>query len=186
MFEQNMIIMNRLSQILGILNLVILVLFISYYFTTNEKLVYVDSNQLLNNYKGMISARKEYQQKATTWKANIDTLTNEIKAQIAGYEKGASKMTAKEKSLSEELIRTKQKQLGEYQQAMNARAQQEDQEMTTRVLTEVNAFLKSYGERKGYQIILAATEYGNIAYAEDRFNITDEVLEGLNNSYTGN
>lgn len=177
--------MNRGTLILSILNLTTLVIFLIYYFTSRNELVYVESNKLLDQYQGMIDARKVYQQKALTWQANIDTLSNEVKRQIGDYEKEMSRMTRKEKQLSEELIRTKQQQLNEYQQAMNAKAQQEDAEMTQRVLSQVNGYLKRYGEEKGYKVILAATDYGNIAYAEERFNITDEVILGLNSEYVG-
>jgi outer membrane protein len=147
--------------------------------------VYVDSQKLVNGYQGMLDARKVYQQKATTWKANIDTLANEVQQQIFKYEKESSKMTTKERELSTELIRTKQKQLAEYQQAMNNQAQQEDSKMTTDVLTQVNAYIKKYGEANGYKIILAATEYGNLAYADEALDVTEEVLNGLNQEYAG-
>src|SRR5690606_18241039 len=110
----------------------------------------VDSNKLVNGYQGMLDARKVYQQKATSWKANIDTLTSEVQRQIMDYEKTSAGMTAKERQLSEELIRTKQKQLYEYQQAMNTQAQQEDSKMTGEVLTQINAYIKKYGESNGY------------------------------------
>lgn len=57
--------------------------------------------------------------------------------------------------------------------------------MTGDVVTHVNAYLKKYGESKGYKIILAATEYGNLAYAEEGLDITDQVLEGLNKEFAG-
>src|SRR5690606_17385577 len=133
-----------------------------YVFITPQKLVYVDSSKLVNEYKGMQVARAAYQQKASAWKANIDTLSSEVQKQIMSYEKESVKMTIKEKQLSQELIRTKQKQLMDYQQALNNQAQQEDAKMTGDVLNQINAYLKKYGKDNGYKIVMAATEYGNI------------------------
>lgn len=101
------------------------------------------------------------------------------------YEKGQATMTIKERQLSQELIKSKQQQLNQYQQAINAQAQQEDQKMTSDIIAQVNAYLKKYGEQKGYTIIFAATDYGNIAYANDKLNVTDDVLEGLNKEFKG-
>jgi outer membrane protein len=169
-----------------VFNLILTITVIILHFVaTPEKVVYVDSNKLVNGYQGMLDARKVFQQKTTSWKANIDTLSSEVQQQIFRHEKESSKMTAKERDLSVELIRTKQKQLAEYQQAMNTQAQQEDNKMTSDVLVQVNAYLKKYGEKKGYRIILAATEYGNLAYADEALDITEEVLTGLNNEYAG-
>lgn len=175
---------NKINLAVGVINLLVLI-FISYVVFFQQKVVYVDSAKLLNDYKGMQDARAAYQQKAVTWKANIDTLTNEVKQQIFQYEKESPKMTAKERQLSQELIRTKQNQLAQYQNALNTQAQQEDQKMTGEVVSQINAYLKKYGEAKGYRIILAATEYGNLAYADETLDITEEVLEGLNKEYTG-
>jgi len=170
---------------IGILNLLAITTLSVIVFTHNEKVVYVDSSKLLNNYKGMQAARAVYQQKANAWKANIDTLASEVQQQISTYEKESPKMTVKERQLSQELIRNKQKQFSDYQQAMNTQAQQEDAKMTSDVVTQINAYLKKYGESKGYKVILAATEYGNLAYADEGLDITNEVLEGLNKEYSG-
>lgn len=175
---------NKLNLTVGIINLLVLI-FLAYVVFFQQKVVYVDSAKLLNDYKGMQAARAAYQQKAVTWKANIDTLTNEVKQQIFQYEKESPKMTVKERQLSQELIRTKQNQLAQYQNALNTQAQQEDQKMTGEVVSQINAYLKKYGESNGYRIILAATEYGNLAYADETLDITAEVLEGLNKEYTG-
>jgi outer membrane protein len=167
-------------------NLILLLVFIGYsFFGKSERIAYVDSNKLVNGYQGMIDAREVYQKKAAGWKANIDTLANEVQQQIFQYEKDSPKMSAKERELSKELIRTKQKQLADYQQALNSQAQQEDSQMTNDVMTQMNAYIKKYGENNNYKIVFAATEYGNIAYADESLDITEKVLEGLNNEYKG-
>ena len=176
--------LTRIVLALCVLNF-IGILALAYINFRHSEIVYVDSNQLINNYKGMQDARKAYQQKAAAWKANIDTLANEVQQQIMQYEKETAKMTAKERQLSQELIRTKQKQLMEYQQAMNTQAQQEDSKMTGEVISQINAYIKKYGKQKGYTIVMAATDYGNIAYADEGLDITKEVLEGLNKEYSG-
>jgi len=170
---------------LGIVNLAGLCVLAFLYFTSNQKIYYVDSAQLVNGYSGMQVARKAYQQKATTWKANVDTLASEVQQQIMRYEKESVKMTPKERQLSQELIRTKQNQLVEYQRAMNTQAQQEDDKMTGEVISQINAYIKKYGKDHGYKIIMAATQYGNIAYADENLDLTKEVLEGLNKEYSG-
>lgn len=176
--------LQRILLGLGVLNL-LFVIFLTVLFFRHQQTVYVDSAKLMNGYKGMQDARAAYQQKAGAWKANIDTLASEVQKQIFAYEKESPRMSAKERQLSQELIRTKQKQFADYQQAMNSQAQQEDAKMTSEVVTQVNAYLKKYGEANGYKVILAATEYGNIAYADESLDITEKVLEGLNREYAG-
>ncbi|NOS93652.1 MAG: OmpH family outer membrane protein, partial [Cyclobacteriaceae bacterium] len=130
-------------------------------------------------------ARKDYQKKTAAWKANIDTLMNEVQQEIVKFEKESQKMTAKERDLSKQLIQTKQQQFADYQKAINQKAGQEDNQMTKKVLDEINAYIKEYGKNHNCKIILAATDYGNIAYADEGLDITEEVLEGLNKKYSG-
>jgi outer membrane protein len=176
---------SRFNLVVGLLSLFGVIFLAVYTLSIPQKLVYVDSAKLVNEYRGMQDARAAYQKKAVTWKANIDTLTNEVHQQIVSYEKESSKLTAKERKLSEELIRTKQKQLMDYQQAMNTQAKQEDVKMTGEIVQQINAYLKKYGEENGYKIVMAATEYGNIAYADEGLDITEDVLKGLNDEYAG-
>ena len=68
-------------------------------------------------------------------------------------------------------------------QDLKEKFQQEDQELTKKVLDKVNEYIKRYGKKGGYTIILAATQYGNIVYAEEGVDLTEEVLKGLNTEY---
>lgn len=94
-------------------------------------------------------------------------------------------MTVKERDLTRQLLQNKQQQLADYQKATQENAANEDGKMTKQVIDEVNQYIKNYGQQNGLRIILAATEYGNIAYAEDGIDITEEILDGLNKKYKG-
>lgn len=155
-------------------------------FLRPSEIVYVDSNKLLENYQGMKDARQEFQLKAQQWQANIDTLKAELDREIAKYESGKGEMTSKERELNEQLLQTRRKQFMDYQQGIQQKSQQEDFQMTERVLIEVNAFITEYGKQKGYKYILGTGNSGNIVYAEEEVDITFELLESLNKSYTGN
>lgn len=147
--------------------------------------VYLDANKLLENYEGMKAARQDFQAKALQWQANIDTLKLEFEGEVKKYNATKASMSKKEKELNEELLRTKQKQLVDYQQGIQQKSQQEDQQMTERVLSEVNTFIEDYGKKKGYNIILGATQMGNLVYADEVLDITTELQEVLNASYIG-
>jgi outer membrane protein len=161
-----------------------LLIVIALQFDRKESIVYVDSVKLVNGYKGMQAARKEFETKTAAWKANLDTLRTELEGKIKEYEAGKTRLGAKEKALTEELIRTRQEQYMNYQNIIAEKIQNEDQELTTKVLGKVNDYIKKYGEDKGYAIIMAATQYGNIVYAEKGMDITEQVLEGLNKELT--
>jgi outer membrane protein len=168
-----------------VINLLGLIVFSTVYFFNTPVIKYVDSSKLINEYVGMADARKAYQSKAAVWQSNIDTLVKEVQAEIAKYEQESPRMSAKERELTQKLIQTKQVQLSQYQKSIQEKAGQEDAEATKNVIDEINAYIKQYGETHRCTIIFAATEYGNIAYAVDELDLTNEILEGLNNKYKG-
>src|SRR5260221_3039560 len=150
---------------------------------SENKLVYVDVQKLGTDYKGMQVARKEFDSKSAVWRANLDTLRGEAEKKIMEYEGKKSKLTPQEKKLMEELIRSKQEQFENYQGVIREKIQNEDKELTGKVLGKINDYIKRYGQQKGYRIILAATQYGNIVYAKEDIDITGEILKGLNAEY---
>jgi outer membrane protein len=150
------------------------------HFDKKKPIVYVDAIKLVNGYKGMKEARDQFDIKSKSWKMNLDTLKSELESKLDEYEVKKNKLNAREKASMEELIRVKQEQYVNYQNVISEKIQKEDQELSGKVLGKVNEYLKKYGQEKGYEIILAATQYGNIVYADKATDITDQVLEGLN------
>ena len=149
---------------------------------SSDQIYYVDSNKLLKEYKEMAAARKEYEAKTATWKANVDTLTSGVEKQIATYERESPKMTDKERKLSRELISTRQRELMDYQRALESQAGEEERKVMGRVLNNVNTFLTEYGKKKNCKYIMVAAN-GNIAYGDESLNITEEVIKELNDRY---
>ncbi|MCD8309855.1 MAG: OmpH family outer membrane protein [Prevotellaceae bacterium] len=47
----------------------------------------------------------------------------------------------------------------------------------------INAFLKEYNKTKGYTFIISNTGFDNLLYADSAYNITNEIVEGLNARY---
>jgi outer membrane protein len=128
-------------------------------------------------------AKKELENKAQTWNANLDTLRKELEESITKYERTKNALSLREKELTEELLKTKQEQYLNYQDFVKTSYEKTDQEYSSKILSKVNDYIKRYGEDHGYTIIFAATQYGNIAYANKEHDITEELLKGLNEEY---
>ncbi|RBL91713.1 OmpH family outer membrane protein [Chitinophaga flava] len=151
-------------------------------FFKSNKLAYVDSGKLLGNYHAMTDARKSLETKTQQWKSNIDTLSRDLQQTILKYEQELNSGSATQKKMAQEIIRGKQKQLNDYQVAVQQNAQQEENRLTQKVIADVNAYLLSYGKEHHYKMILIATN-GNIGYADPSLDITDDILNHLNSNY---
>lgn len=170
------IIKNNIAVI--ILGLLVVAMFI-FVFTKNEKIAYIDTSKLMENSKEIQSLKKKGEADAQAMKSNSDTLMMEFQEELKKYEKDLAIMSKKEKQLSTQLLETKRNQILQYQQAVKQKAQQEEQQKTQAVLVNINKRIEEYGKAKGYKVIFATTN-GNIAYADEAINITDDIVLLIN------
>ncbi len=127
--------------------------------------VYVKPSTLFSGYHGATLKQQAFLTQAKTWQANLDSLTTEMAV------------------LPPAQAKAKQQQFLQYRQAIQQKAQAEEARVNQEILAEINAYIKQYGKEKGYDFIFGATENGNIVYAAEGKDITDEVLTGLNKQY---
>lgn len=175
--------MKKIQWIINIVVLAGLLALGGYHLLKKEKTVYVDIGILMLEYQGMKDARAEFEKKSTLWQSNLDTLISNWQKDLQSYEKEHSTMSKKEKDLKKELLRNKQKQINQYQDAIRLKAQEEEQKLTQNAVNRINDYLKDFGKREGYSIILGADGSGNVLYADEKRNITDIILKGLQKEY---
>jgi outer membrane protein len=133
----------------------------------------------MENSKEMQALKKQSDKEGEILKANEDTLMAEFQNELKRYEKDLTKMSTKEKQLSTQLLETKRNQILQYQQATQQKSQQNMQQKSQTVLVNINKYISEYGKEKGYKIIFATTN-GNIAYADQGIDITEEIIKKIN------
>lgn len=176
--------MNKLALPLAVLALVASVASFFLLRSTTEQ-VYVDVNKLIEGYSRTKAEREAFSKKTAVLKANVDSLVTNWQSELQAYEKERPTMSKKEIELQQQLLQSKQQQVNNYQQAIQKQIQEEDQKMTQTVVNDINDYVKEYGKSHGYPIIFGAGGNGNIMYAEDAADLTQEVLIGLNAQYHG-
>ena len=61
--------------------------------------------------------------------------------------------------------------------------QQESDKNNIQLRDSINAYLKEYNKDKKYSLIINNAGFNNLLYADPAFNITQEVIDGLNKRY---
>ena len=69
--------------------------------------------------------------------------------------------------------------------AIQKQIKEEDKKATQTVINDINDYVKAYGKKQGHQIIFGASGSGNIMYANEASDLTQDVLEGLNAEFEG-
>ena len=85
------------------------------------------------------------------------------------------------------VLRQEQQQtqeLQELQQKLAAELEVENQKNSLEIRDSINSFLKEYNKSKGYDFIISNAGFDNLLYGNPVYNITNEIVEGLNARYT--
>ena len=175
---------TRFPIILSIIAIALSLAVLILHFVRTEKSVYVNTGTILEKYQGMIDVRKKFEGESKVWQSNIDTLTTEFQNSLKKYEKDQANMSAKEKSLAQDLLKSKQQQMAQYQPAIQNKAKDEQGKLSEGVIKQINSYIEQYGKDHHFKIIFG-TSNGNIIYADKDMDITDAILEGLNKDYKG-
>ncbi|MBW3130627.1 OmpH family outer membrane protein [Hymenobacter profundi] len=149
-----------------------------------NKVAYVESNKLLEGYKGMQVARKNFEGKAKGWQAQNDALVRNFQAAVQKYQQTAQTLTNEQRAATEQSLQQQEAQAGQKQQQLQQQAAQEEAKMTKTVLDRVDKQIEKYGKEHGYRMILISSPGGAIAYARKELDITAPVLKYLNDEYS--
>lgn len=150
---------------------------------TGTELVYVDVNKLIEGYGRTKIAKEEFDKKAKLMKANVDSLLGGWQKELKEYEIQRHRFSPKDLQFKQEMLADKQQQINNYQEAIQNQIEEENKKITQSVINEINVYVKNYGKVHNQTIIFGATGQGNIMYADENADLTQEILEGLNADY---
>ena len=151
--------------------------------STEKKVAYVRNGVVLSQYVGMQTMTDIFESEMKVVRSNADTLK-------ARYERLFSQQPAsnagKEKEEWSYRLGIARSEYEGYAQRSGEQMQRRRQELTASVLTDINEFVQAYGEEQGYHLILGATNDGSVLYGNSEDDITDQIIQELNDSYSAN
>lgn len=156
-----------------------------YLYLSRPKIAFVYNTRLLTEYSGVKEGKKIYDRKLAELRSNLDTLGKELNADVKKFQSNNKSMSAKEKSLSEDMLRKKQQDFLNYKKAVEGQIKEEDQKLSSGVINQINSYMLDYAKDHHYDFIFGVNNDGNVLFAKQSVDVTDDVLKGLNHSYKG-
>lgn len=148
-----------------------------------EKIGVVRTADLVAKYKGMEDARKAFEEQKKIWQSEIDTLEADFRKSVSDLNTEWKKLSKAEQEKRRELAATQEQNLMRYTQSLEARVYEEEGRLSEKVLSQVNEVVRRYAEENDFDVIYGATIEGSILHSTEALDITDELLEVLNNEY---
>ncbi len=149
------------------------------------KVAYVRSNDLVYGYFGMKEAIGRFETDQRLRQNQLDTLTADLQHAITLARQFAAQKDAQEVGRLNTEITRKRGLLMQHTQTVEQRSKEEEQKMLSGVLSQINAFVETYAQENGYDIILGTTADGSLLYGEQTMDITQDVLLALNKQHEG-
>jgi outer membrane protein len=146
----------------------------------NEKTAYVDNTVLIQDYYKMKQTEARFDKKSQAMSAELDSVARKFQEEVQEFQEGMNRMSTQDRERRQGELMQKQQRLQQQQQQKSQMLRQESDAAIDSLITEVKDFVADYGNENGYTYIFGSNESANIMYAKEGLDITDEILEQLN------
>lgn len=146
------------------------------------RIAYFDMDSIENNYEYLKDVRNQLKTKEQALTAELNQMKNGYFQEVNNFNKQAQGMSQEQAGTVQQQLLQKQKRIQEREQAMGLDMQDATFKKMQEVNKRIEEFLKEYNSNKGYSYILAY-QPGTIYYKDVRYDITADVLKGLNELY---
>lgn len=151
------------------------------------KIAYVEVDSLMSQYNFAKDYSVTLQRKSTNARNTLTQKGNQLQAAVDNFQKKLNNngFTSREQAESQQAaIQRQQRDLQALQARLEGELANETQQFNEALRDSLNNFLVQYNKAKKYDIILSRAG-DNILYANKKYDITQDVINGLNKRYKG-
>ena len=154
--------------------------------SSNMKIAFVEIDSLLTKYNFWNDLSEQMLKKEENIRTTLNEKGKKLEAEAREFERKIQNngFVSRERAEQEQARLMKQQQeLQELQQKLTNELATENQKNSLELRDSINSFLKIYNKDKGYDLIISNTAFDNLLYGNPAYNITNEIVEGLNARY---
>lgn len=155
--------------------------------TTTMKIAYVEVDTLLTKYDFWNDLNELMMKKEENIRATLNQKQKELNEEANEFQRKYQNggFTSQERVQQEQMqLQKKAQDLQALQERLSNELASENQKNTLQLRDSINAYLKIYNKSHGYSLIISNTGFDNLLYADSAFNITKEIVAGLNKRYS--
>ena len=153
---------------------------------SNEFMVaWVNIDSLLNNYDMYFDLQKDLEAKGRKMESEMNSKTRTFEKSMLDFQDKVQKglVTRSQAQTMQEELAQKEQDLYRLRDEMRMQFAEEEQVKLRQIQQNITDFLADYNKDKGFHVILSSTFGGPVLYGHPSIEITDEVLNGLNQKY---
>ena len=147
------------------------------------KTAYVDTSELMKDYQEAKDIETKYKAKANVAQQKLESEAAKFKADAQNFQKNAQANGQEWAQKNGQALQQREQQLQMMQQQMLEDLQVKSDKERETVVNAVKKFIKDYGKENGYSYIYGTGQPATVLYAEEKYDITKEILDLLNEKY---
>ncbi|MDR2859926.1 MAG: OmpH family outer membrane protein [Mediterranea sp.] len=150
------------------------------------KIAYVEIDTLLTQYNFWKDLTEMTTKKEEEIRATLNQKGKELEQDAQDFQRKLENnaFVSRERAEQEQSrIIKKQQDLQELQNRLTNELMAETHKNNLQLRDSINSYLKDYNKTRGYSFIISNTGSDNLLYANRNYNITQEIVEGLNARY---
>ena len=154
--------------------------------SSNMKIAFVEIDSLLTKYNFWNDMTEQMIKKEENSRTTLNEKGKKLEAEAREFERKIQNngFVSRERAEQEQARLIKQQQeLEALQQKLMNDLAAENQKNSLELRDSINSFLKEYNKTKGYDLIISNTAFDNLLYGNPAYNITNEIVGGLNARY---
>lgn len=147
---------------------------------------YINLDSILANYNFAIEASDRLMSKQEDARLKLNTRARTLQNEMADFQRKLENnafLSRERAEQEQQRLLKKQQELQDLEDKLTQEIMVETQQMNMQLRDSLNLYLESYNAQRGYQIIFANAQSDNILLAQPGYDITDEIVEGLNARY---
>ena len=150
---------------------------------SNMKIAYVEIDSLLTKYNFWNDLNEQMIKKEENIRTTLNEKGRKLEKEAQEFQRKIENNGFTSREQEQARLMKQQQDLQQLQQKLTEELAAENQKNGLQLRDSINSFLKVYNQDKGYDLIISNTGFDNLLYANPAFNITNEIVEGLNARY---
>ncbi len=148
-----------------------------------ESIVYINSDSLITGYEFYKKSLKEMEVKKNQFTGDIENQATAFQNKVLKAQQNAQAMTMGEIEATKKSLAAEEQRLMQYRDALMQNLATQEKEIVEKMNKNIDDFVKRYAEKNGYKMILGYKQGVTAWYVDPKLDITQEVLNGLNEEY---
>ena len=149
----------------------------------SQKIGFVDNSVLINDYQEKKEVEAKIKAKIEVYEKRRDSLSQAFQLEVKAAEVKARSMSQANLQKLQQEFQQKEQIISQQLQFEQQQISQESQSNNDSLIKKVRDFVKDYGKTNGYNFILGSNEAGSVMYGTEEVDLTQTVLEALNEAY---